>query len=139
MASSSQSTLLGLESLPLFKLSFCTTATLQSKMMWTHLPHRDSMFAVFDQIRKTGLGGLVFEKKILKLIHGGDLLVRLTVLCFPKRHGQVQHSLGSFVFLYCFPDMQISRSRSTLMIWRFKYASMRKECDHSHYRMLSFM
>ena len=39
------------------------------------------MFAVFDQIRKCGLGGLVSEKKVLRLIQGGDLLVRLTVSC----------------------------------------------------------
>ena len=79
MAFSSQSTLLGPESLPLFKLSFCTTATLHSKMIWTHLPHRAGLFAAFDQIRKSGLGGLVSEKKVLKLIQGGDLLVCLTI------------------------------------------------------------
>ncbi len=48
-------------------------------MMWTHLPAQDDMFAVFDQVRKAGLGGAVAEKKVLKLIRGGDLLVRWQV------------------------------------------------------------
>ena len=62
-------------SLPLFKLSFCTTATHGSKLIWTHLTGKNEMFAVFDQVRKIGLGGAITEKRLLKLTRGGDLLV----------------------------------------------------------------
>ena len=44
-------------------------------MLWTHLPNRDDMFAVFDQVRSTDLGGAVISKQVLKLIRGGELLV----------------------------------------------------------------
>jgi len=107
-AFSTHSSLLGPESLPLFKLSFCTTATLQSKMIWTHLPHRDSMFAVFDQIRKSGLGGLVSEKRILKLVQGSDLLVCLAVPCSSNPSVIVQRLVGYFVFLFFFLIVDIS-------------------------------
>ncbi len=138
MASSLQSTLLGPESLPLFKLSFCTAATLHSKMTWTHLPHDHSIFAVFDQVRKTGLGGRVSEKKILKLVHGADLFVCLTMYSLQSR----LVNLGTcwvLVFLYRCPDFTNSRIRSTLTIWCFKYALTKKECDHKYYKTQTFM
>lgn len=82
MASSSQGAPIeGPVSLPLFKLSFCTTATHGSKLIWTHLSGNNEMFAVFDQIRKLGFGGSVIEKRLLKLTRGGDLLV-----CFCEHH-----------------------------------------------------
>lgn len=62
-------------SLPLFKLSFCTTATHGSKFLWTHLTGKNEMFAVFDQVRKIGLGGSITERRLLKLTCGGELLV----------------------------------------------------------------
>lgn len=139
MTSSTHSSLLGPESLPLFKLSFCTTATLQSKMIWTHLPHRDGMFAVFDQVRKTGLGGLVSEKRILKLVQGGDVLVCLAVLCSFNWFVIAQYLVGYLVFLFFFLIVEIFRSRSILMIWYFKYVLMRKECDHNNFKMRTFM
>ena len=61
--------------LSLFKLSFCTTATLRSNLLWTHLPNRDDLFAVFDSVYHKDLEGPVTEKKVLKLVRGGDLLV----------------------------------------------------------------
>lgn len=63
-------------SLSLFKLSHCTTPNLQSNLLWTHLPNRDNMYAVFDRIRKTSLEGLIVEQKVMKLICYGELLVR---------------------------------------------------------------
>lgn len=61
--------------LPLFKLSYSTAATTGSNMLWTHLPNRDDMYAIFDVVRRVDPGGSVVEKKILKLIRGGDLMV----------------------------------------------------------------
>lgn len=65
----------GPTSLSLFKLSYCTTATHGAKLVWTHLSAQSDMFAVFDQVRKIGLGGSMLEKRVLKLTRGGDLLV----------------------------------------------------------------
>lgn len=62
-------------SLPLHKLSFCTTATLHSKMVWEHLSGGTEMFAVFDHVRQPGLGRGVSEKQVLKLVRDGHLLV----------------------------------------------------------------
>lgn len=62
-------------SFPLHKLSFCTTPVLASKMTWTHLPAQDSMFTVYDKVRKAGLGGAIMEKHVLKVIRGADVLV----------------------------------------------------------------
>jgi len=79
MAPSSVSTLsnvsLGPVTLPLFKLSHCTVSGHGARMLWTHLPNRDDMFAVFDQVSSRDLGGAVLSKQILKLIRGGELLV----------------------------------------------------------------
>lgn len=63
-------------SLPLFKLSFCTTPTVRVNLVWTHLPQRDNLFAVFDYVSQKDVEGFTTQKKILKLIRGGDLLVR---------------------------------------------------------------
>lgn len=68
-------------SFPLYKLSFCTTPVLASKMTWTHLPAQDSMFTVYDQVRKAGLGGAIMEKHVLKLIRGADVLVCWQIVC----------------------------------------------------------
>ena len=77
----SQSTLVpGPVSLTLFKLSFCTTANLRSNLLWTHLPNRDDLFAVFDSVFHKDLEGSVAEKKVLRLIRGGDLLVCFTIV-----------------------------------------------------------
>lgn len=62
-------------SLPLFKLSHCTTTTPRSNMLWTHLPNRDDMFAVFDQLRRMNFDGSIVEMKVLKLVRAGELLV----------------------------------------------------------------
>ena len=64
-------------SLPLVKLSFCTTSTLRANLLWSHLPYRDDLFAVFDVISYKDLGGCVSEKRVLKLFRGGEILVCL--------------------------------------------------------------
>lgn len=69
-------------SFPLYKLSFCTTKERASKMTWTHLPAQDSMFTVFDQVRKAGLGGAIMEMHLLKLIRGADVLVCRQIVFF---------------------------------------------------------
>lgn len=66
------------------------------------------MFAVFDQIRKSGLGGLVSEKRILKLVQGSDLLVCLAVPCSSNPSVIVQRLVGYFVFLFFFLIVDIS-------------------------------
>ena len=81
MAPSSVSTLStvaqGPVALPLFKFSHCTSPNPGAKMVWTHLPQRSDMYAVFDIIRKVTVGKDVSETKILKLIRGGELIVRI--------------------------------------------------------------
>ena len=62
-------------SLPLFKLSFCTTPTVRANLVWTHLPQRDNLFAVFDCVSQKDAEGFMTQQKILKLVRGGDLLV----------------------------------------------------------------
>ncbi len=66
------------------------------------------MFAVFDQIKKSGLGGLVSEKRILKLVQGSDLLVCLAVPCFSNPSVIDQRLVGYFVFLFFFLIVDIS-------------------------------
>ena len=44
-------------------------------MTWTHLPNRDGMFAVFDQVMKRNADGVVRERALLKCVRGGELLV----------------------------------------------------------------
>lgn len=46
-------------------------------MIWTHLPQQSDMFAVFDVIRKIGIGMVVLEIKVLKIVRGGELLVSI--------------------------------------------------------------
>ncbi|KAI4137758.1 MAG: hypothetical protein L6R39_007112 [Caloplaca ligustica] len=43
-------------------------------MLWEHLTGGLDMYAVFDYVKKPGLGQSVSEKQILKLVHHGDLL-----------------------------------------------------------------
>ena len=45
-------------------------------MTWTHLPNRDGMFAVFDQVMKRNPDGVVRERALLKCVRGGELIVR---------------------------------------------------------------
>ena len=44
-------------------------------MLWTHLPNRDDIFAVFDEIRSRELDGTISGKQVMKLLRGGELLV----------------------------------------------------------------
>ena len=46
-------------------------------MIWTHLPQRSDIFAVFDVIRKVEIGMVISERKVLKLIRGSELLVSI--------------------------------------------------------------
>ncbi|KAL9132412.1 MAG: hypothetical protein Q9175_006412 [Cornicularia normoerica] len=73
--------------LPLFKFSHCTSPNPQAKMIWTHLPQRSDMFAVFDLIRKVGIGMIVSEIRVLKLVRGGELLEQVG---FPDLQDQVR-------------------------------------------------
>ncbi|KAL8784483.1 MAG: hypothetical protein Q9195_009030 [Heterodermia aff. obscurata] len=75
MASLLQTSLLpGSISLALFKFSYCTTQELKSKLVWTHLPERDRLFAVFDRVN---VGGFTSQRRTLKLLRGGDLLEQI--------------------------------------------------------------
>ena len=62
-------------SLPLQKLSFCTTPLLHSKLVWEHLSDQTRICAVFDQVKKPGLGQTATQKHVLKLVQEGHLLV----------------------------------------------------------------
>lgn len=104
----SQSTsLAGPMTLTLFKLSFCTTAALRSSLLWTHLPNRDDLFAVFDSTYSRDLEGSITEKKVLKLIRGGGLLVRYSHMlsCTFRQQGYflLTHDL-TLLGLICFAD-----------------------------------
>ena len=72
---SQSSQVIGPQTLTLFKLSFCTTPDLRSNLLWTHLPNRDDLFAVFDTVFGKDIELPVTEKKVLKLVRGSELLV----------------------------------------------------------------
>ena len=57
------------------------------------------MYAVFDQLRSAGLGGMVTEKQVLKLIHGGNILVCSTMLCSLDFSIEVYSHLFLTIFL----------------------------------------
>ena len=87
-------------SLSLYKLSFCTTATLHANTLWEHLSGSSDMYAVFDRVRTPGLGQTVSEKQILRLIRHSNLLVCLSYavhgsnMSFVSRyHRQIRHPL----------------------------------------------
>lgn len=65
----------GLLTMPLGKFSYATTLALQSKPIWTHLPDRDNMFAVFDLVSSMGSGDDVSQRNVLKVVRASDLVV----------------------------------------------------------------
>ncbi|KAL8886618.1 MAG: hypothetical protein Q9215_005706 [Flavoplaca cf. flavocitrina] len=75
-------------SLPLQKLSFCTTPLLHSKLVWEHLSDQTRICAVFDQVKKPGLGQTATLKHVLKLVQDGRLLeeIDLDSLTIQVRH-----------------------------------------------------
>lgn len=66
-----------LVTLALYKFSYATTIDILAKPIWTHLPQRDNLFAVFDQVAGETAPGRVARQKILKIAQAGELLVRL--------------------------------------------------------------
>ena len=62
--------------MPIAKFSYANTPRLQSRPTWTHLPDRDNMFAVFDLVSSKGSGDCVIRRNVLKVVRGGDLIVR---------------------------------------------------------------
>ncbi|KAA6413315.1 MAG: hypothetical protein FRX48_03059 [Lasallia pustulata] len=64
----------GLLTMPLGKFSYATTLALQSKPIWTHLPDRDNMFAVFDLVSSMGSGDDVSQRNVLKVVRASDLV-----------------------------------------------------------------
>ncbi|KAL9037220.1 MAG: hypothetical protein Q9180_003843 [Flavoplaca navasiana] len=75
-------------SLPLQKLSFCTTPLLHSKLVWEHLSDQNRICAVFDQIKKPGLGQTATLKHVLRLVQDSHLLeeIDLDSLTIQVRH-----------------------------------------------------
>ena len=72
-------------------------------MIWTHLPQRSDMFAVFDVIRKVGIDKVVSEIKVLKFVRGGELLVSI----FSHEQLPIEYSLTSTLKERVeFPDLQ---------------------------------
>ena len=90
-------------------------------MQWTHVPDRDNIFAVFDLVRDKTLDGAVLEKKLLKVVRGGEVLVSNVNLHF---HSSLTVS---------------SRSKSSLMNWSFKPASMKKLAIPSNFRIVNVL
>ncbi|KAL9634764.1 MAG: hypothetical protein Q9164_003893 [Protoblastenia rupestris] len=87
IASSSSTLINGPVTLPLAKLSYCTTATLSSHMQWIHLTNQSDLFAVFDTIRRLDVSEQISEKHILKLVNGRDLVIRKIQLNFRPGNG----------------------------------------------------
>lgn len=78
MALSSQANTLeaeGLTTLPLKKFSYVTTRASHTKLLWTHLPQRDNLFAVFDFTTAKDLEGLTVKKRFLRFLRGDEVLV----------------------------------------------------------------
>ncbi len=70
-------------SLPLHKISHCTTPSVRAQHMeWKHSPNRDDMFAVFDTMRSKDISNRVTEHRVLKLICGSDQMVSLPFFFF---------------------------------------------------------
>ena len=107
--------------LSLFKFSYCTTASPRSPMQWTHVPDRDNIFAVFDLVRNKTLDGAVLEKKLLKVVRGGVLLVSNVNLHF---HSSLTVS---------------SRSKSSLMNYNIKPAWTKRLAIPSNFRILTVL
>ncbi|MCJ1273299.1 hypothetical protein MMC21_001089 [Puttea exsequens] len=63
----------GPASLPIMKLSHCTSQNLQAKVTWTHLANRDDMYVVFDLLRTNVSDGSVKEHSVLKVVTAGEL------------------------------------------------------------------
>ena len=66
----------GPASLPIMKLSHCTSQNLQAKVTWTHLANRDDMYVVFDLLRTNVSDGSVKEHSVLKVVTAGELFVK---------------------------------------------------------------
>ena len=66
--------------LSLFKISYTSSATVQGKFTWTHLPQRDNIFAVFDGLNGPAYGASSQVGRVLKLLQNSDVLV--CFLCF---------------------------------------------------------
>jgi hypothetical protein len=62
-------------------------------MLWTHLPNRDDMFAVFDQVRRKCLDGTVSDKKVLKLVRAGELLVSAPFTIYRSQLRKLQEQI----------------------------------------------
>ena len=128
-------------SLPLCKLSYCTTPTLASKMTWTHIPAQDDMFAVVDQVRRQGLGGSITTRKTLKLIRGGNLLVRSSdvlhcVIC-SNHVVKASSCTGILTCSQYLITIFYSRMKLIFMILCFKPAWTRNELQLSRYMIRS--
>ncbi|KAL9118187.1 MAG: hypothetical protein Q9187_005271 [Circinaria calcarea] len=90
MALSSQANTLeaeGLTTLPLKKFSYVTTRTSHGKLLWTHLPQRDNLFAVFDFTTTKDLEGLTVKKRFLRFIRGVEILIRRLQINFDPISG----------------------------------------------------
>lgn len=67
----------GPTTLSLIKFSYATTPTLQAKILWTHLPERNDLYAVFEEVNTKQSGGLLQRRKMLRIIQGSNLIVSL--------------------------------------------------------------
>ena len=65
----------GLTTLPLKKFSYVTTPASRGKLLWTHLPQRDNLFAVFEFLTGKDLEGLTVKKRFLRFVRGNEILV----------------------------------------------------------------
>ena len=98
MTSSSQVNIFdadGLTTLPLKKFSFVTTPASRGKLLWTHLPQRDNLFAVFDFATGKDLEGLVVKKRFLRFVRGDEILV-----CRSKNEDHMGHRFYSICLLF---------------------------------------
>ena len=69
----------GLKTLSLFKFSYATNPSLQGKLLWTHLPQRDNLFAVFDYVTCRDPHGQPVRSSLFKVLRGTEVLVCLYI------------------------------------------------------------
>ena len=65
-----------LVTLSLLKFSHATTSSPKGKVLWHHVTQSDNkLFAVVDQVTFKNDKGLIVREKILKVVHGGLVIV----------------------------------------------------------------
>lgn len=119
IVSSSQGDADDLTTLSLLKLSYATTPDLHVKPLYTHLPPRDDIFAVFDRVSSKNFEGIVVKNQRMKIIIGSNTLV-----C-PKASYLSDNACTKVSLLLLVSDLP--RKTSTSKTWLTSHRLMSKE------------